>query len=123
MQTRSIFTRQHAIEREFDEPLRDVVAGFIPLGMTAPSVAETLGVDPRSLKAFCQKTRIRFPANQPERAERIRATLRHGPHARTLALNGRRQCLAEWAEEYGIKPDTLRMRLNRGKPLATALRM
>ena len=117
----SIFDRQSAITSEFEEPLRDVVSGFVPLGMTLPSTAEALGVDPRSLRKFCNETSIRFPRNQPDRAERIRDTMRRGSRARILSLGRRRQCLAEWAEEYGMNADTLRKRLARGYDLRTAL--
>ena len=121
MPERSIFQAARKIEREFDEPLREVVSGFIPMGMTRVETAETLGVSVASLRTFCEKTDIRFPRNQPGRAERIRDAMRRGPRARRLSLNGRSQCLSAWAEEYGIKPDTLRVRLNRGRPLREAL--
>lgn len=40
---------------------------------------------------------------------------------RRLSLNGRTQTMVEWAEEYGLKPGTLRSRLWRGSSLETAL--
>jgi len=119
----SIFNRQSAIVNEFDEPIREVVSGFIPMGITRVETAETLGVSVASLRTFCEKTDIRFPRNQPGRAERIRDTMRRGPRARRLSLNGRSQCLSAWAEEYGIHYETLRKRLDRGRTLREALRV
>jgi hypothetical protein len=118
----SIFDRQSAIITEFQEPLRDVIAGFVPLGMTRVEVAETLEVNPRSLRTFCEQTGIRFPRNQPDRRERIRESMRHSRRARILKHSGREQCLAAWAEEYGINRRTLQTRLRRGMSLRDALR-
>lgn len=115
----SIVNRQTRIENEFQEPLREVVSGFIPLGMTCPSVAETLGVDPHSLRQFCRAARIRFPRNQPERAARIREAKRQS--APKLALGRERRSVAEWAELYGMKRCTLHKRLQRGYSLSDAL--
>jgi hypothetical protein len=117
----NIFDRQAAIENEFDEPLRDVVAGFIPQGLTAPEVAEVLEVNPRSLRTFCENSSLRFPADQPARSERIRRGRRNGARTRQLELNGKRQCLTAWAEEAGLNRSTVAMRLKRGKSLAEAL--
>lgn len=122
METDSIFVRQTAIETEFAEPLRAVVAEFIPLGLTRVEVAETLEVSPRSLRQYCEQTGIRFPRNQSGRRERIRNTMRNGSRARIIEHNGRQQCLSAWAEEYGLKPTTLSKRLHRGKSFADALR-
>ena len=122
MAKRSIFQAVRKIEREFDEPIREVVAGFIPMGMTRVETAETLGVSVNSLRNFCEKTDIRFPRNQPGRAERIRETMRHGPRARRSTIAGRTKSLTEWAKEYGIKRNTLYQRLRRGDSLRDALR-
>jgi hypothetical protein len=85
-------------------------------------VAETLEVNPRSLRTFCEQTGIRFPRNQPDRRERIRESMRHSRRARMLNHSGREQCLAAWAEEYGINRRTLQTRLRRGMSLRDALR-
>lgn len=42
---------------------------------------------------------------------------------RVIELNGRSQCVADWAEEYGMAPDTLRHRLDRGFSLEESLEM
>jgi predicted site-specific integrase-resolvase len=123
MANRSIFQVTRKIEREFEEPIREVVAGFIPMGMTRVETAETLGVSVASLRTFCEKTDIRFPRNQPGRAERIRETMRRGPRARRSTIAGRTQSLTEWAEEYGIKRNTLYQRIRRGDSLRDALRV
>lgn len=117
----SILNRQSSIVNEFQEPLREVVAGFIPMGMTIPSTAETLGVDPRSLRKFCNQANIRFPVNQPDRVERIRHTKRRA--APKLALGRTRQSVAEWAEQCGISRYTLHKRLQRGWSLSDAIRL
>ena len=41
--------------------------------------------------------------------------------SRILSLNGRSQSVAAWAEEVGMKADTLRHRLDRGQTLTEAL--
>jgi hypothetical protein len=41
--------------------------------------------------------------------------------AHLLTVDGRTQCVAAWAEELGIKSDTVRKRLGRGYALADAL--
>ena len=115
----SIFNRQSEIVNEFQEPLRDVVAGFIPMGMTRIEVAETLEVDPRSLRTFCEQSNIHFPRNQPGRAERVRGSA--NGRARIIRYAGRSLCVSEWAREYGIKPLTLHKRLQRGKSFRDAL--
>jgi hypothetical protein len=113
---KSIFDCARQIENEFQEPLRDVVAGFIPLGMTRVEVAETLEVDPRSLRKFCEQSEIHFPRNQPDRRERIRESIRRSRRARIIEHNGRRQCVSAWADEYNISVQTLHSRLRRGWP-------
>lgn len=117
----SIFDRKAEIESEFMEPLRDVVAGFIPLGLTRIEVAETLEIDPRSLRTFCENERISFPPNQPGRRERIREGRRHGRGITLIDYEGRRQCVTAWAEEFGMKRETLSKRLQRGKSIREAL--
>jgi hypothetical protein len=123
MKNQSVFECASKIEREFEEPLRDVVAGFIPMGMTRVEVAETLEVDPRSLRTFCEQAGIHFPRYQPGRRERIREGARRSGRARILECDGRRQCLTAWAEEAGIKRSTLATRIRRGKNLREALSM
>jgi len=116
-----IFDRKAAIENEFCEPLREVVAGFVPMGMTRVEVAETLDVDPRSLRTFCEKNEIQFPRNQSGRRDRIRDGSRRGRRANLLELDGRSQCLTAWAEEFGLKRTTLTQRMRRGKSFREAL--
>ena len=112
MEQRSIFQSIRRIEREFDEPIREVVAGFIPLGYTRRDVASVLEVSPESMRQFCRDHRIAFPQNQPARTERIRESKRS--RAPALELGGQRRSVAEWAELYGIKRSTLHSRLRRG---------
>lgn len=115
----SIFDRQASIVREFDEPLRDVVAGFVPMGMTRVEVAEALDVDYRSLRTFCEREQISFSPNQPGRLEKIRGK-RNG-RARRVRMNGVTLCLSEWAERAGVNYRTLQTRLRRGMSLSAAL--
>ena len=114
-----LLDRAQTIQREFDEPLNDIIGGFIPMGLTRVEVAETLDVDPRSLRTYCEKNEIHFPRNQSGRRERIRDTRRR--RAATYELDGSRYCLTELAEMNGLKRTTLRMRLSRGKSLREAL--
>ena len=44
------------------------------------------------------------------------------PKARMLDHEGERLCVSEWARRAGLKPETLRVRLSQGEPLAVALR-
>jgi len=124
----SIFDRASQIETEFAEPLRDVVAGFIPLGMTRREIADTLEVNPTSLQRFCAEQHITFPdsrtghfADQARdaRRDRIRRTKR--ARAPQLSLNGESLSVAEWAERAGLGRHTLHMRLRRGKSLRDAI--
>jgi len=89
--------------------------------MTRVEVAETLEVNPRSLRTFCERSDIHFPLRSTGRNERIRETRRTHGRARMLELGGRRQCLTAWAEEYRLNVKTLHKRL-RTRTLADALR-
>lgn len=115
-----IFSMQSRIEREFGEPLSDVVSGFIPLGLTRIETAETLEVSPSSLRRFCEQSGIHFPVNQPGRRDRIQSSMRQ--RAGQVSFAGERRSVAEWAERYGINRQTLHSRLRRGKSLQEALR-
>lgn len=51
----------------------------------------------------------------------IREQLLHTRRSRILTLNGRSQTMTEWAEELGMKFDTLHMRMHRGWSVERAL--
>lgn len=121
----NIVSRRSFIEREFDEPLRDVVAGFIPLGLTRRETAETLGVSVSSLRRFCEREEVRFPTlserrhrgghfveqTEERRRERIAQSMR--AKAPLVEFRGQSLPLAEWSDRLGISADTLRHRVAR----------
>jgi AraC-like DNA-binding protein len=124
-----IFSRRRMIEREYEEPLRDVVAGFIPLGLTRRETAETLGVSLSSLRRFCAQSDIHFPGlserrirgghfveqTEARRRDRICQSMR--ARAPRVAYRGLELPLSDWAERLGVSKQTLRNRIVRGGSL------
>jgi hypothetical protein len=53
------------IEQEFDEPLRDVVEGFMQMGYSMPYIAEVLNVSVSSVKHFCVRAGLRRSGYPP----------------------------------------------------------
>ena len=105
MEKKPILQRARAIEREFDEPLRDVVAGFADMGYSRRLVADALDVTFESLKHFNRREGIHFPRAPLEKREirgRPRRMIRHA---------GREMGLSEWAAEFGVAPCTIHKRL------------
>lgn len=97
--------RKASIESEFDEPLREVVAGFAKMGHSRPLTAETLEVSVESLKSYCRRQRIHFRRSPMEHRE-IR-----GRPGRMITHEGRTQSLSAWAYEFGVAPCTVHKRL------------
>lgn len=134
LRANSIEVKRTALESEYQEPLRDIVTGFIPLGTTRRETAESLGVGLHSLTKFCAAEDIRFPGvNERRRTRRHFST--EDEHARRRAIsttmrrnskrkytrNGRTQSLSDWADQAGIPESTLRSRIKRGMNMDKAL--
>ncbi len=99
------------IEREFEEPLRDVIAGYAEMGYSRRLVAETLEVSFESLKHYNRRENIRFCRSPIEHRE-IK-----GRPPRMIRQNGREQSLGAWADELGLSKEGVRQRIRRtGRP-------
>ena len=99
--------RKAEIEREFDEPLRDVVVGFAEMGWSRSLVADALDVSVESLKSWCRRSDVKFPRSPMEHRE-IK-----GRPPRLVEHNGRTQSLTAWAWDLGVAPCTIHKRLRR----------
>ena len=93
------------IETEFDEPLRDVVAGFAEMGYSRRLVAETLDISFESLKHFNRRESIAFPRSPAHHREIS------GRPPRRIRHDGQEKGLSEWAFELGVSPCTIHKRL------------
>ena len=107
----TITQRALKIEREFDEPLMDIVAGYSEMGYSIPRVAETLEVSVSSVKHYCARNRIRFSRHPIEHRD-IR-----GRPPRNIQHQGTEKSLTEWAQNLGVSTSTIHRRLRRsGRP-------
>jgi hypothetical protein len=114
----SIHAAARAIEAEFAEPLRDVLAGFFIQRHTIASVAQVLEVSPSSLAAYCRAQHL-----QPysETLARRRGPYTH-PNVTSLAMRraarrkiqwqGRSLSAAGWEAVTGIPRDRIRKRID-----------
>lgn len=93
------------IETEFDEPLCDVVSGFVEMGYSRTLIADTLEVTVPSLRKFAKVNGIRFNRRPIEHRE-IR-----GRPGRRIRHAGREMSLTGWAQELGVSPCTIHKRL------------
>ena len=99
---------QRRIEQEFDEPLRDVVHGYVvEMGYSMPLLAEVLEVSVSSIKHFCSRQRIRGRHSPLEHRE-IR-----GRPPRIHRECGRELSLSEWASELNLSVEGVRKRISR----------
>jgi hypothetical protein len=106
----TILRRQRAIEREFEEPLRDVVAGFVEMGYSHRLVAEALEVTAPSLRRYMRTQGVPM-ARQPL----VRAGT--GRPAQTIRYGGRERTARAWATDLGVCPATVWWRVRtKGRP-------
>lgn len=59
----TIMLRRRVIEREFQEPLRDVVSGFVEMGYSHRMIAQALDVTAVSLRRFMERRGLRMASN------------------------------------------------------------
>lgn len=125
---RNLESAREELEAEFEEPMRDILQGFFLQGESAHSTAKILEVDPGSLRTWATKngiihhapesTRHRMP-NTPEASKKISRAMRE--RAPQVELNGKKGSFADWAQELGIKRNTLCQRIRRGMSAEDAL--
>ena len=73
----SLRQRKTQIEAEFEEPLRDIISGFVQMGHSMPYIASTLEVSSSSVKHYCAAQSIRCRHTYP---------LVHFPHTGRRSL-------------------------------------
>ena len=99
------------IEREFDEPIRDVIDGFSKMGFSKPRIAEALDVTEPSLRWFCHQQKIRtrgYPNHHADIRGRPGKIIEH--EGVSLSISG-------WARKLNVAPCTIQKRLRtRGAP-------
>jgi len=114
------------IEAEFDQPLVDVIAGFIGDGESLASTARILEVSQGSLKAWAIKRGLIAPARTRHTigysSDHGRRTWAGKPHChRMLRHDGEWLSLTEWAERAGIDRQTIHARLRLGWSVDSAI--
>jgi len=101
----TILQAKNRIEKEFDEPLAEVVAGFAEMKYSRRLVAESLEVSFESLKHFNRRNGIRF-----HRSPSVHREIR-GRRGRRVCHDGREMNLTQWAAELGVSVECVRKRL------------
>lgn len=107
-----IMQKKEALEQEFEEPLRDILLGFVEMGHSMSLVAEALGVTLPSLKKFCSVEKIRFSRRPIHKRQRGRFGLSN-PAARPINFQGQTMSLRECADQLGLSSAALGQRLQR----------
>lgn len=95
------------IEKEFEEPVADVVAGYSAMSYSLPLVAEILDVSEPSLRMFCHRRKISFCRSPIEHRDI------HGRPPRKIRHSGRTDSLSGWADVLGVSVSTVHRRVKR----------
>lgn len=105
--SQTISAARARIEREFEEPLEEVIQGYSVMGHSIPLVAATLDVSVSSVKHYCSARRIRFSRSPLEHREI------HGRPPKLHRENGQEKSLTAWAQDVGLSVEGVRQRLRR----------
>lgn len=103
------------MEAEFQEPLRDVVAGFVEMKTPATTMADALECPLRVLVGYAKQEGLRLPGHNWTRRDSDHRRMISDGMRRWHRTNGR-GTFTEISELTGLPKSTISARLRKGLP-------